>query len=229
MVEHIACIMDGNRRWAKQHNLPLKQGVLEGLQRVQTAVDVCLERAVPYLSMYAFSIENLQRSAFERACYFGVICEYGIEYAHNMASKGVRVRCIGDRGLLPEDVAETCDQIEKITQDGKKLSLQLLICYGGRQEIVAAVQALVRAVAEKKISPDIITEQVFRDHLWMHSIPDPDVIIRTGFAQRLSNFLLYEGAYAELYFPTCLWPDMHEERFDEVFAYLKTCTRNLGK
>lgn len=228
MIRHLGCIMDGNRRWAKKNGVSLSDGVLEGLARAQTAVDFCLKKQIPYLSLYAFSIDNLKRSAIERECIFGLIIKHGQEYARQLASKGARVRIIGDHTLFPKQVKATCDAIEQITSSETKLTVQLLFCYGGRQEIVAGVKEICAQVHKGVLNLDSLTDESFKDYLWMGNIPDPDLIIRTGFAHRLSNFLLYQAAYSELYFPQCLWPDMNLDQFDEAFEYFKSCKRNFG-
>ncbi len=228
MIQHIACIMDGNRRWAAHRGVALADGVLEGLARIETAVDFCLQQRIPYLSLFAFSIENLQRSAFERACYFAVMVEHGRACAQKMASKGVRVRLIGDRLLFPREVRDVCDGIACIRPLETKLSLQLLFCYGGRQEIVAATKKILAQFAAGELTAHEVDEGLFRKALWAGDVPDPDLVIRTGFASRISNFLLYQAAYSELYFPQCLWPDMDGPHFEAALDHFNTCKRNFG-
>lgn len=228
MIEHLACIMDGNRRWAKKKGLTLAEGVLAGLDRAQTAIDICIKLNIHHLSLFAFSIENFQRSAVERACIFGLLLERGKEFADKLAEQGVSIKFIGDRRLFPESVCSMCHLIETITGKGSKLSMRILLGYGGRQEILAAVCAITQALNEGKIKEHDLTIDYFKNYLWMGNIPDPDLIIRTGYVQRLSNFLLYQAAYSELYFPDCLWPDMDEEQFAKAFDYFKTCNRNFG-
>ena len=229
MIQHLACIMDGNRRWAKQQGVSLKKGVLQGLMRANTAVDFCLKHDIKYLSLFAFSIENLQRSPLERACVFDTLVEYGREYAQDMAKKGVRVRIVGDRSLFPENVQNICNVIETMTADKKDLFVQFLFCYGGRQEIVAATKKIIQEVQALRISLDSITTDSFKTFTWMGDMPDPELVIRTGFATRISNFLLYQAAYSELYFPQCFWPDMDEIQFKGAFEYYMSCKRNFGR
>ncbi len=228
MIRHLGCIMDGNRRWAKKNGVSLSDGVLEGLSRAQTAVDFCLEKQIPYLSLYAFAIENFKRSIIERECIFGLLISHGRTYATNLANQGVRVHIIGDRSLFPSHVQDTCDEIEQITSSGKKLTVQLLFCYGGRQEIIAGVKEVCMQVSAGKLDLDNLTTESFKRYLWMGDIPDPDLIIRTGFANRLSGFLLFASAYSELYFPQCLWPDMTHEQFEKAVEYFVSCKRNFG-
>lgn len=228
MIRHLGCIMDGNRRWAKKNSTSLKDGVLEGLARIETAVDFCIERNIEFLSLYTFSIENLKRSVFERACYFGVLLEYGHDIAQKMIKKGVRIRFIGNRGLFPQEVVDMCNAIEAMTANCSKLSVQLLFCYGGRQEIVEAAKNIALSVQQGNIALQDVTEELFKNYTWTSDLPDPELIIRTGNMNRLSGFLLYQSAYSELYFPTCLWPDMHIEEFSKALDYYDSCTRNFG-
>jgi len=212
----------------KKNGVSLSEGVQEGLARAQTAVDFCLAKQIPYLTLFAFAIENFKRSAIERECIFGLLNSHGREYAAQMANKGVRVRIIGDRSLFPNHVKDVCDAIEQITLSGTKLTIQLLFCYGGRQEIVAGVKNVCTQVCHGQLDLASLTEDTFKRFLWMGDIPDPDFVIRTGFANRLSGFLLFATAYSELYFPQCLWPDMTMEQFEEAFKYFSTCKRNFG-
>jgi undecaprenyl diphosphate synthase len=229
MMQHLACIMDGNRRWAKKKGVPLSDGVLEGLARAENAADFCIEKQIPYVSLFAFSIENLQRSVIERECIFNVLVTYGKKYAMQMAAKGACVHIVGDRSLFPNHIKDVCNEIEDITKDGKKLTIQLLFCYGGRQEIVAGLQQICTQVCSGALALESITEQSFKSYLWSGDIPDPDLVVRTGFANRLSNFLTYQTAYSELYFPQCLWPDMTHEEFEAAYTYFMSCKRNFGR
>lgn len=220
--------MDGNRRWAKNSGVSLKDGILQGLARIDVVVDFCIEHKIPYLSLYAFSIENLKRTLIERMCVFNILIERGKEYAEHMARKGVRVRIVGDRGLFASEVIETCDAIETITAGGTKLSMQLLFCYGGRQEIVAAARQFANDVQQGKVKASTLNEESFKKYFWMGAIPDPELVIRTGFANRLSNFMVYQAAYSELYFPSCLWPDIGHDQLDAAFNFYKSTKRNFG-
>ncbi len=228
MINHIACIMDGNRRWAKKQGIFLAKGASEGLNKVSLAVDFCLAHKIPYLSLYTFSIENFRRSDYEKECYFNLLLTQGKKQADEMASKNVRVRFVGDRSLFPAHVKPVVDYIEKTTAACTQLVLNLLFCYGGRQELLAAVRTIVEQEKTSGAVKTTLTEDEFKKYLWLGDIPDPDLIIRTGFAQRLSNFLTYQAAYSELYFADCLWPDITEKHFETALAYLKESKRNFG-
>jgi undecaprenyl diphosphate synthase len=220
--------MDGNRRWSQKMGISLADGVLEGLARAEHAADFCLEKKITYLSLFAFSIENLQRSALERECIFNMLVLHGAQYATRMAAKGARIFIVGDRSLFPHHVKDVCDHIQEITKQGEKLTIQLLFCYGGRQEIIAGVQHICQLVCSGKLDTNSITNQSFKRYLWSGDIPDPDLVIRTGFANRLSNFLTYQTVYSELYFPQCLWPDMTHKDFEAAYTYFTSCKRNFG-
>lgn len=228
VIQHLACVMDGNRRWAKKNNVSLKTGVLEGLARVQTVVDFCLEHTISYVSLYAFSLENLQRSALERACIFSTLTEHGLEYGKTMAEKQVRVKFVGERSVLDQDTLDVINAIETMTKNCTKLSLQFLFCYGGRQEILAAVNTILDDYRAGIRSTPTITHDIFKQYLWMGDIPDPEMVIRTGFASRLSNFLPYQSVYSELYFPQILWPDISQELLEQALHYFNACKRNFG-
>jgi undecaprenyl diphosphate synthase len=220
--------MDGNRRWAQKNGVSLSQGVIEGLNKAQTAVDFCLAKQIPYLSLYAFAIENFKRSPVERECIFELLNMYGKKYATQLAAQGVHVDIVGDRSLFPDHVKDVCALIEQITGSGTALTVKLLFCYGGRQEIIAGVKQVCKQSCSYQINIEDLTEETFKKYLWLGDIPDPDLVIRTGFAHRLSGFLLFAAAYSELYFPDCLWPDMTMERFELAFEYYKSCKRNFG-
>lgn len=229
MIRHIACVMDGNRRWAKQQGVSLKEGVLQGLARASTAVDFCLKHDIKYLSLFAFSIENLQRSSIERSCVFDTMVEHGHQYARDMAKKGVRVTIVGDHSMFPAEVLNVCTDIEAITAQENKIFVQLLFCYGGRQEIVAATKKITKLCEAGELTLEEVTPETFKKFTWLGDLPDPELLVRSGFANRLSNFLLYQAAYSELYFPQCLWPDMDEEQFEKAFEYYQSCKRNFGR
>jgi len=227
MIRHIACIMDGNRRWAKKQGVRLAKGCGQGMQKISMVVDFCLAQQIPNLSLYSFSIENFNRSEYEKECYFNLLLDHGKEQADAMAQKSVRVRFVGNRSLFPQHVKNIIQFIEDATKPGNSLTLNLLFCYGGRHEIIAAIARIIEEVRMgKEISLD---EELLKNYLWMGNSPDPEIIIRTGFSQRLSNFLLYQAAYSELYFAQCLWPDITENHLNEAVQYYKECKRNFGK
>lgn len=229
MIKHLACIMDGNRRWAHHRSLPSMFGHKEGIKAVERTADFCLKHNIPHLSLYTFSIENLKRSLSEKQSIFGLLVSYFTDNEiQKFIEKDVRIAFIGDRSLFPAQIIDTCANIEKETAQGKKLTINFLFCYGARQEITDAVKKIVHAVQQGIVSPEHITDDLIVSKLWLTDIPDPELIIRTGGGQRLSNFLLYQAAYSELYFTDTLWPDFTEAHLIDALTYLNTCQRNFG-
>jgi undecaprenyl diphosphate synthase len=229
-LKHLACIMDGNRRWARDHKLETFFGHKKGLDAVQRVTDFCLEKKISYLSLYAFSIENLeQRSQIEQDYLFGVLAQEALQDIDTFKNKNVRIKFVGDRTLFPATVMPVCEKAEQETESGNALQVNFLLCYGGRQEIVNAAQRIAIEVKQGKMSVENITTDVFEKFLWTSDMPSPDLIIRTGGQQRLSNFLTFQSAYSELYFLDCLWPDISFPQLESALTYFDKCRKNFGK
>ena len=228
MIKHLACIMDGNRRWAKSRGWMAFRGHRQGAETVQMVTDFCLAKGIEYLSLYTFSIENFKRSEEEKNYFFDLLVEEAEKKLDLFIKKGIRIRFIGDRSLFPATVLKACEKIEQNTAHLKALQVNFLFCYGARQEIVAAAKSLVRQVREGLMTEDAISDETFHTSLWTHDMPDPEVIIRTGNLKRLSNFMLYQAAYAEIYFLECLWPELTEKHLEDVLAEFDHCRRNFG-
>jgi undecaprenyl diphosphate synthase len=222
MISHLALIMDGNRRWAKEQGLFTWQGHRQGANTVEMVINYCLEKGISYLSLYALSLENLQRSEQEKSYLFKLIIESNSRFA-DFVKNGVKVRFVGDLSLLPEDVRQSCHQLMQETADCQKLTCNFLVCYGGQQEIIASIEKLIDS-GIKKIDKDI-----FKSYLWLGNIPDPEVIIRTGGVQRLSNFLLFQAAYSEIRFLDCFWPSLTKDLLDATIQDCLSTKKNLGK
>lgn len=229
MIKHLACIMDGNRRWARKMGWEILQGHQQGAQTVKKVTEFCLEKGISYLSLYTFSIENFQRSETEKRYLFELVAKNAQEGLEEFIKKGVRVRFIGDRTLFPEQLVSVCQEIEEKTKHLTSLQLNFLFCYGARQEIIGGIKQLVRRILDGRLSEADITDEVFQDYLWTSGIPEPDLIIRTGNVRRLSNFLLYQAAYSEFYFLDCLWPELTIQHLEAALASFDTCQRNYGK
>lgn len=227
MLRHLACIMDGNRRWAKKRLLRPWLGHKEGVHTIQRVIDFCFKHTITYLSLYTFSIENLQRPEQEKNYIFSALIAQAEKQLDGFIKQGIRVRFIGDRSLFPSDVLVVCERIEQKTAHLSSLCVQFFFCYSGRQEIIAGIKKLVGQMRNEENS-DAITEELFKQYLWSGDLPEPDLIIRTGGAQRLSNFLLYQAAYSELYFLDCLWPDLSVDDLQKAVTYFNTCKRNFG-
>lgn len=228
MIKHLACIMDGNRRWAKKQGLAAAYGHRQGVEAVRRAVEFCLQKNISYLSLYTFSIENHQRSDQEKNYLFELMISEATKGIQEFIAQNVRVCFIGDRSLFPEHLLPLCNNIEQKTAAGNALQFNILFYYGGRQEIVGSIKHIVRQARAGMLTEEDVTEQLVNQHLWMGNVPEPDLIIRTGGFKRLSNFLLYQAAYSELYFLDCLWPDITTEHLQEAYSYFNTGKRNFG-
>jgi len=207
MLRHIAVIMDGNGRWAANRGMPRIAGHQRGADAVRTVVESCRELEVRYLTLYAFSSENWKRPASEVEDLMALLRLYLRRELKRLAEGGVRLRVIGDRKGLAPDIQELIGRAEDSTRENDQLHLIVALNYGARNEIVAAVRELARDVAAGRLAPDDITEDLFGERLYTADVPDPDLLIRTSGEHRLSNFLLWQCAYAELVFTPTLWPD----------------------
>jgi undecaprenyl diphosphate synthase len=229
MLNHLACIMDGNRRWAAQQGLLSFFGHRKGLDTVKLVINFCLSQNISYLSLYTFSTENLQRSQEEQRYLFEVLAGQAASELEEFKQQNVRMRFIGDRTLFPKSVQPLCQKIEQETAHCTALEVNFLLCYGGRQEIVAAAQRIATQVGQGQLRAEDITSELFEKNLWTAGTPSPDLIIRTGAQRRLSNFLLYQCAYSELYFLDCMWPEISIASLEEALAYYSDCQKNWGK
>ncbi|MDE6139573.1 MAG: di-trans,poly-cis-decaprenylcistransferase [Alistipes sp.] len=226
--QHVAIIMDGNGRWAQQLGKERYEGHIAGVESVRASVRAAVRNGVKYLTLYAFSTENWGRPRQEVEAIMELFCRSVISEVEDLRRQGVRVMVIGRRNRFSERVREHLEAIERQTADGDKLTLVLAFDYSSRSEIAAGVQALARRVAAGELSADDIDEQAVADSLYTASIPDPDIIVRSGGECRLSNFLLWQASYAELYFPSVLWPDFGEEQFDAAVEEFARRDRRYG-
>lgn len=227
-MEHLALIMDGNRRWAKKRALAPWLGHKQGIESVRIALEFCLNNTIKHLSLYVFSLENFKRAPEEVRFLFELFIDHAKQIIPDLIKNGVQITFIGDKTYFPEHLLPTIHDLETQTQHLKKLKVALLFCYGGRQEIVAAAQQVAYAVKNNQIQPQDITPELFSQYLWSHTLPDPDLIIRTGGVKRLSNLLLYQAAYSELYFLDILWPDITYKHLEEAYADYQQRSRNFG-
>ena len=221
MIAHLALIMDGNRRWAKKQGLLAWKGHRKGVENVEMAVRFCLEKEIKFLSLYTFSLENMNRSETEKQYLFQLI-ETMRGRVQEFVDQNIKIKFAGDRTLMPDALRQLCDEIEATTALGIALQCNFLFFYGGRQEIVHAAQRL-------QLQGITITEQSLREHLWSGDIPDPELVIRTGGFQRLSNFLLFQAAYAELQFLDVLWPDLGKHDLEHLLENHLSTKKNMGR
>lgn len=228
MLNHLAIVMDGNRRWARKQGLLPYKGHEQGVQSIKHVMQFCVEQNIKHLSLYGFSLENFNRSPQELAVFFNLIAHYAHEGIDVFKQHNVCVRFVGERALFPAPVKKELETIERETASNTALYVHVLFCYGGRQEIFAGIKNLLTKIRSGQLSEDAFSVADFEECLWMAGIPEPDLIIRTGGAQRLSNFLLYHAAYSELYFLDCLWPEISMEHLHTALTYFNSCQRNFG-
>lgn len=228
-MQHLAIIPDGNRRWARKNKLKSFFGHKHGLEVVHSAIKVCIENSIKYLSFYTFSLENFRRSDFEKRYLFNLLINGSKDQVDKLIENGVRIRFLGDRSLFPGDVLDAVEQLEDCTKHLDTLNLNLLFCYGAKAEILSAVKLLAKRVQDGALRVDQIDDQLLQNSLWTSGMPDPDLIIRTGKVKRLSNFLLYQAAYSEFMFLDYFWPEMTEERLNCCINDFKEIQRNFGK
>ncbi len=220
--EHIAIIMDGNGRWAKKRLLPRSVGHKYGMERMIGLMERAFELGVKYITVYALSTENLKRPKEELDALFNLFRNHFSEYMGRVCARGVRLRAIGDISLLPEDLQKILKDSEEQTAKYEGKGINVAVCYGARDEIVNAVNKAVEK-GEK------VTEESFSKLLYTSEVPDPDLIIRTGKEIRLSNFLLYQAAYAELYFSNKMFPEFSDKDLDKAVIHFSKRTRRFGK
>lgn len=225
---HVAIIMDGNGRWAEQRGEERYVGHMQGVESVRRAVKAALRNGVEYLTLYAFSTENWGRPAEEVNALMEILCKSIVAETPELKAQGVRVRMIGDRSRFSERVREHLAWIEAETGGQEKLTLVLALNYSSRSELVRAARRLAEEAAAGALDPAQIDEGRIAGALYTDFCPDPDLIVRTSGECRLSNFLLWQASYAELYFPEVLWPDFTEEEFDKALTVYAARDRRFG-
>jgi undecaprenyl diphosphate synthase len=226
LPRHVAIIMDGNGRWAQRRRLPRIAGHRRGAEAVRATVRACAERGIDYLTLFAFSSENWRRPAEEVALLmklFKSALENEVEQLH---ANGVRVKVIGDTRRFDPRIRELIERADRLTAQNRRLTLTIAANYGGRWDIL---QALSRLLKESSSSLDRVDEQLITPYLAMSYAPEPDLFIRTGGEQRISNFLLWQLAYTELYFTDRLWPDFDAAALDEAIASYRRRERRFGR
>jgi undecaprenyl diphosphate synthase len=225
---HVAIIMDGNGRWATARGLPRLAGHRRGADAVRTAIEAAIENGVRYLTLFGFSSENWKRASDEVQGLMDLLRHHLRAQFAEIHAQGIRVRMIGERERLPADIVTMIAQVEETTRANTRLDLVIALSYGGRGEIVDAARRVAIDAAAGKLDPSRIDESVFAARLWTAGMPDPDVLIRTSGEQRISNFLLWQCAYAELIFVDALWPDFSKRHFADAVAEFARRERRFG-
>ena len=226
--EHIAVIMDGNRRWAKINNLPTKMGHKEGALRVTDLVRNCADLGVKYLSVYAFSTENWQRDKKEIDYLMNLLMEFVVKELNYLHKNDVKITMMGNMEDLPDKTRREVLRSIELTKNNKTLHLNIALSYGSRNEIVRAVKNMINDYENNEIKIEEINEDNFKKYLFTYNMPDPDLLIRTSGEIRLSNFLLYQLAYSEFYFTDVLWPDFNKEELLKSIESYQQRKRRYG-
>ncbi|MFB6181303.1 MAG: polyprenyl diphosphate synthase [Candidatus Magasanikbacteria bacterium] len=223
-LKHLAIIMDGNRRWAKSKGLPKLKGHTEGGKNLKDVGELVLEEDIPYLTVFALSTENLKERSERELNHLFSLFERLINHLDELLENDVKLNTIGDLSKIPEDTRETIQKVEEETKENESLTLTLAINYGGRDEITRAA----RRVMESDVKPEDLDEGTFGDFLDTGDMPPVDLLIRTGARKRISNFLIWQAAYAEYFFTDTLWPAFDQKDLDEAIEFFNTRERNFG-
>ncbi len=228
MPRHIAIVMDGNGRWAKQRGLPRLAGHNAGMMVLKEIVKKTSTLGIEHLTVYAFSTENWKRPQDEVGGIFKILVYYVDKELAELHQNNVKVSILGDYSTLPKDAVKKLEEAMERTKENTGLCFHIALNYGGRDEILRAVRALAKETLEGKLLPEEITAEVFSEQLYTVGLPDPDLVIRTSGELRLSNFLLWQTAYSELIFPDTYWPDFTPERLEECITEYQGRTRRFG-
>ena len=229
LPKHVAIIMDGNGRWAKQHKVKVAMGHRTGTETLREIIRNSSDLGIRALSLYAFSTENWGRPAAEVEALMQLILDFFRSEIDELDEKNVRITILGDKSALPDKQREALLEAERRTGTNTGLCLNIAINYGARAELVQAVQQIAQEARDGRLDPASITEEMFADRLYTAGLPEVDLLIRTSGEMRLSNFLLYQCAYAEFVFPTVLWPDFDLKQYHQCIAEFQGRKRRFGK
>lgn len=229
MPQHIAVIMDGNGRWAKAQGLPRIAGHRKGVECVKKLLPACRQRGIPYLTLFAFSSENWSRPSAEVKFLLELLTTTLVSEIQSLHEHKIRLRIIGDLHRLPKRLQQAIADADKLTRDNKALHLTIAVNYGGKWDLLEACQSIATRVEKGEISSSSITTELLESRLSTHELPEPDLFIRTGGEQRISNFLLWQLAYTELYFTDTYWPDFDEPCLDMALQTFARRQRRFGK
>jgi undecaprenyl diphosphate synthase len=228
LPRHVAVIMDGNGRWARARALPRVMGHRAGIRSVRAVVEAARQLGIEVLTLYAFSVENWKRPTAEVSTLMGLLNEYLKRELPNLMRHEIRLNVLGDLGGLPSDVRAHLRRVMAVTSKNRRMTLNLALNYGGRAEIVQAAKKVASLVKAGKLDLRDLNEEVFSRYLYTHGQPDPDLLIRTSGEQRVSNFLLWQISYCELYLSPKLWPDFGKRDFLEAIAEFQRRERRFG-
>lgn len=229
LPQHIAIIMDGNGRWAEQHNVLRAKGHEQGGLAVQRAIDLCIKKGIKWLTLYAFSTENWGRSKLEVSALMHMLGKYLTERLPEMQEKGVRLHAIGELYMLSERNQQLLSDCMEATRNNTTIHVVLALSYGSRQEITMAARRLADKVQQGLLAPEDITPEMLGNHLYTAGMPDPDLLIRTSGEMRISNYLLWQISYAEIHVTDTLWPDFDSKDLDAALESFAARERRYGK
>ncbi len=229
LPRHIAIIMDGNGRWSKNQSKPRHLGHEAGLETLKNTIEAVAKRGIPHLTVFAFGVENWLRPDEEVNYLMGLFLRALNRDIERLHENEIRLRFIGNRAGLQADLIESMEEAERLTEQNHKMTLIVAFNYSGRWDLVQACQSLAEKVAENKLASSDINETLISQHLSTAAFPDPDLFIRTSGEQRLSNFLLWQLSYAELYFPEKYWPEFDEEELEKALDFYATRERRFGQ
>ncbi len=225
---HVAIIMDGNGRWAKSRGLPRTAGHAAGAETFRTIATYCREIGIAYLTVYAFSTENWKRPAEEVSSIMGLLKKYLLEAISDMEKEKVRFRFFGDLSPLTPELRQLCEETQARSAQFEGCQVNICLNYGGRDEILRAARAFAADCAAGRKKPEDLTQTDFSYYLWSDGVPDPDLVIRPSGEERISNFLLWQSAYAEFYFTRVNWPDFNKEELRKALAVYQSRSRRFG-
>lgn len=226
---HVAIIMDGNGRWAKQRGKIRTFGHKNAIKSVRDSIEACQDFGIRYLTLFAFSTENWNRPKKEVDTLMQLLISTLKKEMDSLLEKQIKVKAIGSLSLLPTKVRDEILEVEELSKNNNKGQLTIALSYGSKQEIVEAAQSIAQQVQDNILTINDINEEVFSQHLYTHDLPDVDLLIRTSGEQRISNFLLWQIAYAELYFVETLWPDFNKEAFYKAIEFYQIKERRYGR
>lgn len=228
MPQHVAIIMDGNGRWAAARNMPRSVGHERGVEALRRTVEASKELGLTHLTIFSFSTENWRRPISEVNALFGLLKMYVRQDLAKLRKEGVRIRVLGTRAGLPKDISDLVEQAERETENNSAFHLCIAFNYGGREEIIRAATEFAEDVKSGKRNPADLNEQGFEQYLDTAGLPDPDLLIRTSGELRISNFLLWQAAYAELVFLDVLWPDFRADHLSDAISTFQQRQRRFG-
>lgn len=228
LPRHVAIIMDGNGRWAQKRGLPRTAGHKAGAETFRNIATYCKEIGIEFLTVYAFSTENWKRPPAEVEAIMGLLDQYLRESIETMARDNIRLRFFGDTGVLSPKLRKLIQETDEITQHIEGFQANICLNYGGRDEIVRAAKKYAQECVEGMKTPESLSEADFSNYLWSAGIPDPELLIRPGGEMRVSNFLLWQCAYSEIYVTDTLWPDFGKKELDQAISWYQTRDRRFG-